>query len=144
MPQLCTAMAAVTKTMESDPEARLVSMGVRCGRCPSLRPVQFCWSFFGAVQLSSIGFSVLSRFGFAQSVHHVKISRENPKAQWAVGKSGLTSPSCWARLEEAAGQEWPEKCGAARGGIRLNRQGMRAKLDLSLVAQRNEESSSSP
>ena len=46
MPQRITAMAAVTKAMESDPEARQMSMRVYCGRCPSLRPVQSCWSFF--------------------------------------------------------------------------------------------------
>ena len=46
-PQRGTAMAAVTKAMESDPEARQMSKRVCCGRCPSLRPVQFCWSFFG-------------------------------------------------------------------------------------------------
>ena len=46
MPQRITAMAAVTKAMESDPEARQTSMRVYCGRCHSLRPVQFCWSFF--------------------------------------------------------------------------------------------------
>ena len=48
MPQRSTAMAAVTKAMESDPEARQVSKRVWCGRSPSLRPVQFCWSFFGS------------------------------------------------------------------------------------------------
>ena len=42
MPQRSTAMAAVTKAMESDPEARQTSMRVCCGRCHSLRPVQFC------------------------------------------------------------------------------------------------------
>ena len=69
MPQLCTAMPAVTKAMESDPGARRVSMRVCSGRCPSLRPLQFCWSLFGAVLLSGIGFSAMSRFGFTQSVH---------------------------------------------------------------------------
>ena len=39
MPQRITAMAAVTKAMESDPEARQTSMRVCCGRCPSLRPL---------------------------------------------------------------------------------------------------------
>ena len=63
-------MAAVTKAMESDPEARQMSKLVRCGRCPSLRPAQFCWIFFGAVLLSSSGFSAMSRFGFTQNVHH--------------------------------------------------------------------------
>ena len=47
MPQRITAMAAVTKAMESDPEVRQTSMRVYCGRCPSLRPAQFCWRFFG-------------------------------------------------------------------------------------------------
>ena len=63
MPRRSTAMAAVTKAMESDPEARQTSMCVCCGRCPSLRPVQFCWSFFGVVLLSSSGFSAMFRFG---------------------------------------------------------------------------------
>ena len=69
MPQLCTAMSAVTEAMESDPGARRVSMRVCCGRCPSLRPVQFCWNIFGGVLLSSSGFSAKSRFGVTQSVH---------------------------------------------------------------------------
>ena len=46
-PQRGTAMAAVTNATESDPEARQTSMRVCCGRCPSLRPVQFCWIVFG-------------------------------------------------------------------------------------------------
>ena len=29
------------------PEARQMSKRVCCGRCPSLRPVQFCWFFWG-------------------------------------------------------------------------------------------------
>ena len=64
-------MAAVTNAMESDPEARQTSKSVCCGRCPSLRPAQFCWSFFWVVLLSSSGFSAMSRFGFSQNVHHV-------------------------------------------------------------------------
>ena len=72
MPQRSTAMAAVTMAIKSDMEARQVSMRVCCGRCPSLRPVQSCWSFFGTVSLSSSGFSTMSRFGFTQNVHHVK------------------------------------------------------------------------
>ena len=149
MPQLCTAVAAVTEAMESDPGARRVSMRVCCGRCPSLRPVQFCRSFFGAVLLSGGGFWAMSRFGLGHSVHHVKISRQNPKPQWAVGKSGLTGRHAGRDLRRRqqsrrkADQEWPEMCGSARGGIRLNRQGMRAKLDSNRVAPRNEESSSS-
>ena len=42
-----TAMAAVTKATESDREARQMSTRVWCGRCPSLKPVQLCWSYFG-------------------------------------------------------------------------------------------------
>ena len=72
MPQRSTAMAAVTMAIKSDMEARQVSMRVCCGRCPSLRPVQSCWSFFGTVSLSSSGFSAMSRFSFTQNVHHVK------------------------------------------------------------------------
>ena len=71
MPRRSTAMAAVTKAMESDPEARQMSKLVLCGRCLSLRPAQFCWIFFGAVLLSHSGFSAMSRFGFTQNVHHV-------------------------------------------------------------------------
>ena len=107
---------------------------------------QYCWSLFGAVLLSSIGFSALSGFGLTHSVLNVKISRENPKRQWAVGKSALAGrparrdfgrrPQC----RRKADQGWPEKCGAARGGIR---QGMRAKLDSSRVAKRNDNSSQS-
>ena len=58
MSQRSTAMPAVTKAMESDLEARQMSKRVCCGRCPSLRPVQFCWSFFGcsvAVQQRFLG-----------------------------------------------------------------------------------------
>ena len=71
-PHRGTAMAAVTKAMESDPEARQTSMRVCCGRCPSLRLVQFCWIFIGVVLFSSSGFSAMSRFGLTQNVHHVK------------------------------------------------------------------------
>ena len=45
-PQRGTAIAAVTNAMESDPQARQVSMRVCSGRCPSLRLVQFC-AFLG-------------------------------------------------------------------------------------------------
>ena len=47
MRQQSTAMAAVTKAMGSDSEARLVSMRVCCVRCPSLRRVSFVGVYSG-------------------------------------------------------------------------------------------------
>ena len=71
MPQRSTAMVVVTMAIKSDMEARQVSMRVCCGRCPRIRPVQSCWSFFRTVSLSSSGFSAMSSFSFTQNVHHV-------------------------------------------------------------------------
>ena len=48
----------------------------------------------------------------------------------------VTLGETWRRPQSLrkAGQEWPGKCFAARGGIRLNRHGMRARFDSSRVA----------